>query len=80
VLVTYGGMSLQPVCLPTSLLIFKDISSRGFWLSNPAKEGGPQGRLQVIDAVARMYQEGALRPNRCARVALCCWLPMVLAR
>eukprot|EP00873_Tetraselmis_striata_P004989 jgi/Tetstr1/425253/TSEL_015707.t2 len=32
-LVTYGGMSLQPVTLPTPLLIFKDIRARGFALS-----------------------------------------------
>jgi hypothetical protein len=31
--VTYGGMSLQPVNAPVPLLIFKDISFRGFWLS-----------------------------------------------
>ena len=28
-LVTYGGMSRQPVTLPTSLFIFKDIAARG---------------------------------------------------
>ena len=31
--VTYGGMSMQPVSIPTSLLIFKDLQFRGFWLS-----------------------------------------------
>lgn len=32
-LVTYGGMSMKPVTLPTSLFIFKDLHARGFWLS-----------------------------------------------
>eukprot|EP00967_Tisochrysis_lutea_P066580 scaffold86763_cov17-Tisochrysis_lutea.AAC.2 len=32
-MVTYGGMSMQPVNIPTSLLIFKDLNFRGFWLS-----------------------------------------------
>ncbi|KAJ2870305.1 mitochondrial 2-enoyl thioester reductase, partial [Coemansia asiatica] len=32
-LVTYGGMSRQPVTLPTSLLLFKDIAARGFWMN-----------------------------------------------
>ncbi|GFH33178.1 predicted protein, partial [Haematococcus lacustris] len=32
-LVTYGGMSMQPVTIPTSLLIFKDLQFKGFWLS-----------------------------------------------
>ncbi|KAJ1789476.1 mitochondrial 2-enoyl thioester reductase [Coemansia sp. RSA 1938] len=32
-LVTYGGMSRQPVTMPTSLLLFKDIAARGFWMN-----------------------------------------------
>lgn len=28
-----AGMSMQPVTVPTSLLIFKDLAFRGFWLS-----------------------------------------------
>jgi NADPH:quinone reductase-like Zn-dependent oxidoreductase len=32
-LVSYGAMSKQPLSLPTSLFIFKDLVSRGFWQS-----------------------------------------------
>ncbi|KAJ2666233.1 mitochondrial 2-enoyl thioester reductase [Coemansia sp. RSA 1199] len=32
-LVSYGGMSRQPVTMPTSLLLFKDIAARGFWMN-----------------------------------------------
>ena len=32
-MVTYGGMSKQPVVCPTPLMIFKNIKSVGFWLS-----------------------------------------------
>ncbi|ORX73032.1 NAD(P)-binding protein [Linderina pennispora] len=32
-LVSYGGMSRQPVTLPTSLLLFKDIRAYGFWMN-----------------------------------------------
>ena len=32
-LVTYGGMSKQPVQLPTAALIFKNIKFSGFWVS-----------------------------------------------
>lgn len=32
-LVTYGGMSKQPVMLPTGLLIFNDLKFSGFWVS-----------------------------------------------
>uniref|UniRef100_A0A914D007 Enoyl-[acyl-carrier-protein] reductase, mitochondrial n=1 Tax=Acrobeloides nanus TaxID=290746 RepID=A0A914D007_9BILA len=34
VMVTYGGMSKQPVQSPTGAFIFKDISLRGFWMSH----------------------------------------------
>ncbi|KAJ1662044.1 mitochondrial 2-enoyl thioester reductase, partial [Coemansia sp. RSA 1646] len=32
-LVSYGGMSRQPVTMPTSLLLFKDIRACGFWMN-----------------------------------------------
>lgn len=33
VMVTYGGMSREPVLVPTSALIFKDHEFRGFWMT-----------------------------------------------
>lgn len=33
-MVTYGGMSKQPVQSPTGSFIFKDIALRGFWMSH----------------------------------------------
>lgn len=38
IVVTYGGMSLQPVIVPTSVLIFKDICLRGFWMTRWSKD------------------------------------------
>lgn len=32
-MVTYGGMSREPVIIPTSAFIFKNISSFGFWMT-----------------------------------------------
>ena len=40
-IVTYGGMSMKPLTIPTSLLIFKDLTCKGFWLS------GNKGRQYV---------------------------------
>lgn len=37
-LVTYGGMSREPVIAPTAALIFKDIAFRGFWMTRWTKE------------------------------------------
>ncbi|GLG94423.1 Enoyl-[acyl-carrier-protein] reductase, mitochondrial [Gryllus bimaculatus] len=36
-MVTYGGMSREPVMLPTSALIFKDIRCVGYWMSRWSK-------------------------------------------
>jgi len=47
--VTYGGMSRQPVALPTGLLIFKNIRFLGFWLSRWAD--------QDVDAKERTVNE-----------------------
>jgi hypothetical protein len=32
-MVTYGGMSRQPVTVSTTAFIFKDVTLRGFWMS-----------------------------------------------
>ncbi|OAD57160.1 putative trans-2-enoyl-CoA reductase, mitochondrial [Eufriesea mexicana] len=33
IMVTYGGMSREPLTVPTSALIFKDITIKGFWMT-----------------------------------------------
>jgi trans-2-enoyl-CoA reductase len=33
VAVTYGGMARRPLAVPTSQLVFRDITHRGFWLT-----------------------------------------------
>ncbi|ALC42203.1 CG16935 [Drosophila busckii] len=38
VMVTYGGMSREPVTVATGPLIFKDIAFRGFWMTRWSKE------------------------------------------
>lgn len=60
-LVTYGGMSMQPVTIPTSLLIFKDLTFRGFWLSGRwSRAQGPQGRAAVINKLVDYARKGHL--------------------
>mmetsp|Transcript_16452 Transcript_16452/g.28194 ORF Transcript_16452/g.28194 Transcript_16452/m.28194 type:complete len:367 (-) Transcript_16452:357-1457(-) len=60
-LVTYGGMSKQPLTIPTSLLIFKDITFKGFWLSGRyAKNMTPQQRGQVLDTLAEYARQGVI--------------------
>ena len=51
-LVSYGGMSMKPVTIPTSLFIFKGIQARGFWLSGDDAEPGARAlKAAAIDKV-----------------------------
>jgi hypothetical protein len=33
-MVTYGGMSREPISLPTSVFIFRNLSCKGFWMAH----------------------------------------------
>lgn len=59
-LVTYGGMSKQPVSLPTSLYIFKNVVARGFWLTNWNREN-PRARQRMLLELADMFRSQELR-------------------
>lgn len=59
-LVTYGGMSKQPVALPTSLYIFKDVTSHGFWVTRWNKER-PEARERMIKELLGMYRSSEIR-------------------
>lgn len=43
-MVTYGAMSQQPLSIPPSLLIFKDLRLRGFWLTGGYAKAGREGK------------------------------------
>ncbi len=59
-MVTYGAMSKQPVTLPAGLLIFKDLTFRGFWLSLWAARD-PAGKRKTVEEVLKLIREGKLR-------------------
>ncbi|ATY60237.1 Alcohol dehydrogenase zinc-containing [Cordyceps militaris] len=56
-LVSYGGMSRQPIVLPVGLLIFKDIRFVGFWLSN-WNERDAVGKKHMVDDILDMMRRG----------------------
>ncbi|KAG6032290.1 hypothetical protein E4U41_007262 [Claviceps citrina] len=56
-LVSYGGMSKQPVALPVGLLIFKDIRFVGFWLSKWNRKD-PVGRRHMVDDLLNLKRQG----------------------
>lgn len=59
-LVTYGGMSKQPVTFPTSLFIFKDISAHGFWLTEYTNNH-PESKKVAIDEILDYIREGKFK-------------------
>ena len=59
-MMTYGAMSKQPVMLPASLLIFKDLNFNGFWVSKWSDQH-PDQKKQTVDDVLRMTREGRFR-------------------
>lgn len=54
-LVSYGGMSKQPVSLPLGLLIFNDIRFVGFWLSK-WNEKDAVGRKHMVDDILSLIR------------------------
>ena len=61
-MVTYGGMSRQPLTIPISALIFKDIKLVGFWISRWNKTHNPESRGDMIRFLAERFAKGTLKP------------------
>jgi trans-2-enoyl-CoA reductase len=59
-LVTYGGMSKQPLALPTSALIFKDIKFSGFWVSRWS-DAHPDDKKKTVAEVLDMTRKGTFK-------------------
>lgn len=71
VVVTFGGMSRQPVIVPTAALIFKDITIQGFWLSrfNDQNTFAPE-RLEMAEFITNAIKKGQLKPPNCSFLPL----------
>lgn len=62
VMVTYGGMSREPVTVPTSALIFKDISVRGFWMTRwSIDHAGMPEQTEMFRDLSNLYANGNLK-------------------
>ncbi|CAH8544466.1 unnamed protein product [Schistosoma curassoni] len=62
-MVTYGGMTRNPMPLPVGPFIFKDISLRGFWLSNFNLHQSTSKRQLTIDQLSKWFSEDLIRPS-----------------
>jgi mitochondrial enoyl-[acyl-carrier protein] reductase / trans-2-enoyl-CoA reductase len=60
-LVSFGAMSLQPLKIPTGLLIFKDLRFRGIWINKWYDNATPSERMQTFRSLFDMVQRGLLK-------------------
>lgn len=63
VLVTYGGMSREPVTVPTSALIFKDLTVKGYWMTRWNKENyGSADQVIMFSEIAKLNKTAKWKP------------------
>jgi mitochondrial enoyl-[acyl-carrier protein] reductase / trans-2-enoyl-CoA reductase len=60
-LVSYGAMSLQPLKIPTGLLIFKDLRFRGIWINKWYDNATPSERMETFQPIFEMAKRGLLK-------------------
>ena len=61
VIVTFGAMSKQPLRIPNGLLIFKDLSWRGFWLTRWYQNATREERDAMFAVLVPLLQSGKLK-------------------
>lgn len=71
-MVTYGGMAKQPVTVPVSALIFKDVKVRGFWVTQWKKDHSKDERAfrVMLDELCNLIKQGKLTAPACTEVGL----------
>jgi mitochondrial enoyl-[acyl-carrier protein] reductase / trans-2-enoyl-CoA reductase len=60
-LVSFGAMSLQPLKIPTGLLIFKDLRFRGIWINKWYDSATPAERMETFRLLFDMARRGLLK-------------------
>lgn len=68
-IVTYGGMSKQPVIVNTADFIFKDITCRGFWLTI-WKRSNPDEFKRTLRELVELVRSGQFRAPECQEFSL----------
>ncbi|MEM9709029.1 MAG: zinc-dependent alcohol dehydrogenase family protein [Pseudomonadota bacterium] len=60
VAVSYGGMSGEDISIPDNLIIFNNVTVRGFWLVNWLTSAGPEEMRRVYGELTLLVLEGKL--------------------
>lgn len=67
--ITYGGMSKQPLTLNTADFIFKDLKCFGFWLTT-WKERNPNDYKKVLDNLFELIKKNQFKGPKCEEFTL----------
>lgn len=59
-LVNYGGMSGEPCALSPKVIIFKDVTVRGFWLAKWFRTASPERQKKVFGEIIGLIASGRL--------------------
>jgi mitochondrial enoyl-[acyl-carrier protein] reductase / trans-2-enoyl-CoA reductase len=60
-MVTYGAMSLQPLCVPNGMFIFKNLRFTGFWVNKWYEAATAEQRAETFAPLFDMAKRGLLR-------------------
>jgi trans-2-enoyl-CoA reductase len=60
-MVTYGAMSLQPLCIPNGMFIFKNLRFTGFWVNKWYEAATQEQRTETFAPLFEMARRGLLR-------------------
>ncbi|MGE5208853.1 MAG: MDR family NADPH-dependent oxidoreductase [Alphaproteobacteria bacterium] len=60
-LVSFGAMSLQPLKIPTGLLIFKDLRFRGIWINKWYDNAASAEKMETFQPLFDMARRGLLQ-------------------
>jgi trans-2-enoyl-CoA reductase len=60
-MVTYGAMSLQPLCIPNGMFIFKNLRFTGFWVNKWYDAATPEQRAGTFAPLFEMAKRGLLQ-------------------
>jgi NADPH:quinone reductase-like Zn-dependent oxidoreductase len=73
IVVTYGGVTAEPMRFPTRNLIFNDISLRGFWHDRWIHTQPPTVVRALTEKIFNLMREGIITQPVAARYALADW-------
>ena len=69
IMVTYGGMSRQPLTLNTADFIFKKFKAVGFWLTH-WRQNNPDEFKKTVDELCDMISKNEIKPPKCEEFKL----------